>query len=895
LILLGSTLFGTANGGGSSDYGTVFDILTNGTGFTTLASFSGGNDGAYPSAGLIYTLSGNALYGTAVYGGTAGNGTVFTLPLALAASTTAVSSSSNPSVYGQSGVTFTATVTSLMGTPTGTVQFLTNGQPFDSETLSGGTATSVALPLTLSADNYTVTATYSGDGDFTTSSGSLSGGQTVNQAGTLTVVGSSDAGTSVYGETGATFTATVTSATSGTPTGTVQFYTNTVAFGSAVTLSGGTASSGALPASLPGGNYGVTAIYSGDPNFITSSGSLSGGQTVNKAASSMTLADSPDSNTSVYGQSGVTFTATVSDSSSGSSGTPTGSVQFFTNSVAFGNPVALTGGPASIAISGSLSITLMPGNYTVTASYSGDQDFSTCSGTLSGGQTVSKATSLTSVTSSDAGSSLYGQSGVTFMATVSDSSTSSSGTPTGSVQFYTNTVPFGSAVTLSGGSASVPLPTHLAPGNYTVTAAYSGDGDFATSSGTLSGGQTVNQATSSTMVVSSDATSAFGQSGVTFTATVSDTSTGSSGTPTGTVQFQTNGQPFGLPVSLSGGSASSGSLSITLAPGSYSVTAAYSGDGDFATSSGTLSGGQTVSKAGSLTTVVSSDGGSSLYGQSGVTFTATVSDASSGSTGTPTGTVQFYTNAVAFGSAVTLSGGSASSGSLSIILVPGGYTVTAAYSGDGDFVTSSGTLSGGQTVSKAGSSTAVATALNPSVYGNAVTFTATVTDTSSGSSATPQGTVTFLTNGTAFGSASLSGGSASVLLPLTTPAGSYTVTATYTSDGSLSGSTGTLSTGSGVQNVEKAASATAVSSPIANPSVFGQSGVTFTAMVTDASSASTGTPTGTVQFYTNTIPFGTPVSLSGGSASSGALPITLALMPFGNSWWEDCESDGFLR
>ena len=43
--------------------------------FTTLYSFTGGNDGAQPSAGLI--LSGNTLYGTAVYGGALGNGTVF--------------------------------------------------------------------------------------------------------------------------------------------------------------------------------------------------------------------------------------------------------------------------------------------------------------------------------------------------------------------------------------------------------------------------------------------------------------------------------------------------------------------------------------------------------------------------------------------------------------------------------------------------------------------------------------------------------------------------------------------------------------------------------------------------------------------------------------------------
>jgi uncharacterized repeat protein (TIGR03803 family) len=62
LLLSGNTLYGTAFQGGSSDYGTVFSVNTDGTGFTTLYSFTNGNDGAWPFAGLI--LSGNTLYGT---------------------------------------------------------------------------------------------------------------------------------------------------------------------------------------------------------------------------------------------------------------------------------------------------------------------------------------------------------------------------------------------------------------------------------------------------------------------------------------------------------------------------------------------------------------------------------------------------------------------------------------------------------------------------------------------------------------------------------------------------------------------------------------------------------------------------------------------------------------
>jgi len=75
LILSGNILYGTAEQGGSSGYGTVFAINPNGTGFTNLHSFIYGSDGASPYAGLI--LSGNTLYGTAYQGGSSGHGTVF--------------------------------------------------------------------------------------------------------------------------------------------------------------------------------------------------------------------------------------------------------------------------------------------------------------------------------------------------------------------------------------------------------------------------------------------------------------------------------------------------------------------------------------------------------------------------------------------------------------------------------------------------------------------------------------------------------------------------------------------------------------------------------------------------------------------------------------------------
>lgn len=75
LLFSGNTLYGTASGGGISGNGTVFAINSDGTGFKVLHSFTGDSDGKDPQTGLI--LSGNTLYGVTTEGGSTDNGTVF--------------------------------------------------------------------------------------------------------------------------------------------------------------------------------------------------------------------------------------------------------------------------------------------------------------------------------------------------------------------------------------------------------------------------------------------------------------------------------------------------------------------------------------------------------------------------------------------------------------------------------------------------------------------------------------------------------------------------------------------------------------------------------------------------------------------------------------------------
>ena len=76
LILDGSILYGMTCGGGGSDFGTIFKIQIDGTGYAILHEFAGGaGDGKYPDGSLV--LSGSTLYGMTPAGGAGGVGMAF--------------------------------------------------------------------------------------------------------------------------------------------------------------------------------------------------------------------------------------------------------------------------------------------------------------------------------------------------------------------------------------------------------------------------------------------------------------------------------------------------------------------------------------------------------------------------------------------------------------------------------------------------------------------------------------------------------------------------------------------------------------------------------------------------------------------------------------------------
>ncbi|MDB5321862.1 MAG: hypothetical protein JWN40_3493, partial [Phycisphaerales bacterium] len=331
----------------------------------------------------------------------------------------------------------------------------------------------------------------------------------------------------------------------------------------------------------------ITAVYNGDASFKTST-STALNQSVNQASSSVTV-----SSPAFAGQGQpVSLSATVAISSPGA-GTPTGSVQFQIDGVNFGAPLTLNSGTANSPTTSSLS----PGQHTFTALYSGDANVTPGSGS-SVTQIVAQQSTSISVTSSPS-PSVFGQA-VTFFATVS----TAAGTPTGTVTFMDGTTAIGTASLNASGQATL-ITGSLAVASHSITATYSGDATFATSTSPALAHQ-VAQASTATALKSSANPSAYVQS-ITFTATVTPIAPGS-GIPAGTIQFVIDGANVGAPVTLTNGSATSAAIA-NLAPGAHTISATYSGSANFAVStSAALTQTVTANAPAAPTNVAASDG-----------------------------------------------------------------------------------------------------------------------------------------------------------------------------------------------------------------------------------------------------------------------------------------------
>jgi Bacterial Ig-like domain (group 3) len=514
-------------------------------------------------------------YWTATGSGTA-SGSVGTLN---APTNVVAKAANNSTVSGPSPVTITWTAPSGGVAPTGYRVIRDDG--FAQTGASCGVVTATSCTDSGVPDGtytYTVRSLYNNSW---TADSTASNSLTVqNQAATTTGLTSSD-NPSVVGEQ-VTYTATVSSSGSGTPTGTVTFKdgASTISCGSGSSSFDGTSATCKVTYGSPTGGspHSITAVYSGDAHFFGST-SNAVSQAVLKAATTTSVASS--ANPSVVGQQ-VTYTATVSVTSPGGA-TPAGTVDFKDGGTTVCSAKPLTGS-APFTATCQQTYGATSSGHSITAVYSGDSLTATSTSSALN-QVVNQAATTTALASS-ANPSVVGQQ-VTYTATVTVNSPGA-GTPSGSVTFKDG----GSTISCEAGSGSFNGSTATCKQTYnavsaghSITAVYNGDASFATSTSSAAT-QVVNQAATTTSVASSANPSVVGQQ-VTYTATVSVTSPGA-GTPTGTVTFKDGTTAL---TCESGSSAFNGSIATCKqtygTTGSHSITAVYGGDINFATSTST--------------------------------------------------------------------------------------------------------------------------------------------------------------------------------------------------------------------------------------------------------------------------------------------------------------------
>ena len=481
-------------------------------------------------------------------------------------------------------------------------------------------------------------------------------------------------------------------------------------------------------------------------DFATGLGSVNAYNLIqNYGGLATTTVVTSSSSSTALGQS-VTYTATVSQP--------------------FGNPVVgtitwsgNTGCASSTLVSNVATCTtssLGAGNDTVTATFNTDAAYlyKTSVGNIQ--QTVSQAVPTETLTSTN------NPAVVSVPVTITvDLSGAGSVQPTGSITFVVNTTAQ-PRTPLIGGQATLSLP-NLAAGSYMITAYYSGDANYQATNARLA--ENITRIEPPT-TLSFSSTSLIVGSPLTITFSIAPVGSLIAG---GSVHLFLDSGVSLTTVPVVGGVASFQTSS--LAVGTHTITAPYSGDANF---SGTKTTGMvTVAKKPATTTMIATSGSPSVVGSS-VTFTATVS----GATVTPTGTVTLSLGTTFLGQ------GALSAGSVQIpvaLLPAGSDKITATYSGDANYSASTGTLT--QVVSKLPANATLSVTPNPAPLGLTLTLTFTVPTVGS---MVPGGSVVLYAGSTKLGSFAVSNGVATYNTS-TLAAGAYTFTAEYSGDANYAG------------------------------------------------------------------------------------------------------------
>jgi hypothetical protein len=378
----------------------------------------------------------------------------------------------------------------------------------------------------------------------------------------------------------------------------------------------------------------------------------------------------------------------------------------------------------------------------------------------------SGATQTSSTVTANPASGATTTTSVTFTATLNPSSAA------GTVQFMDGANPLGSAVTVSGGTATSAATT-LTATSHAITAVFTPNNASAFTTSTspvvtyvvaAAGGGSTPVATSSIVTASPPSPTTLGTS-VTFTATMTPSSAA------GTVQFKDGANLLGTPVTLAGGTATSAAVT-NLSQTTHTITALFTpADATaFVASTGTLTYvvGPVAGATATTTTLTANPVSPTTAGTS-VTFTATVAPAAAG-------TVQFVDGSSNLGTPATVNATSGVATLTTTTLTQATHTITAVFTPTTPASFQGSTSSALSFIVNA-STTALATttalAVSPAstaTSGTAVQLTATVT---CAATCTPAGTVGFW-----------DGGSVQIGTTQTVVSGSATVSTTALAIGS---------------------------------------------------------------------------------------------------------------
>ncbi|HSS98221.1 MAG TPA: Ig-like domain repeat protein [Terriglobales bacterium] len=392
----------------------------------------------------------------------------------------------------------------------------------------------------------------------------------------------------------------------GTPSGDVSLVANNGAGVQRYTLSGGSAAGSTTM--LPGGTYSVTAHYAGDTTFGASDSSaktVTVGKESSKTLPNLVTFDingnpvSFTANSATYG-SGFSFlrvnvgdsTASVSSTTgisshciNGTASCPTGTIALTNNGTSF------LGGNLLLNSAGYIESDILDaGNYVLAANYSGDSSYNASSATANFSIAKAPTTAIAGF------GTLTFQYGNTENVTAQVQTTSDGVAPTGTFQFFFDGSPISVNFLPPQGGSYAPGPNpsfafysqsgtaaFLGIGNHTLRVDYSGDTNYAASSGTIPA--IVTKATTLITGWGASPNPVNQGDGVTLSARIFGSPFGV--TPTGTVTFSDSNTALTGTVTYSpitnGVQATMPYTPTTI--GTHNITATYSGDSNYLASS----------------------------------------------------------------------------------------------------------------------------------------------------------------------------------------------------------------------------------------------------------------------------------------------------------------------